>query len=77
MLPAIGSISILDYLFLLLPKGMPMIPAKKLKISFEELAIRGARVLSQQTEITYEEALLQVQRLKKNSVVSQRLKKSR
>ena len=52
-----------------------MIPEKNLKISFEELSLRGKKIIAQQPEISYAQALEQVQRLKKNSKVNQLSKK--
>jgi hypothetical protein len=54
-----------------------MIPEENLKISFEELALRGQQILAQQPEISYAEALAQVQRLKEISKVNQSSKKNR
>ncbi|MEJ0103807.1 MAG: hypothetical protein WDO19_15155 [Bacteroidota bacterium] len=39
--------------------------------------MRGSRIIAQQPEITYAEAILQVQRLEKTSKIKQSLKKSR
>jgi hypothetical protein len=46
-----------------------MIPLHNLHISFQELALRGAKVLAKQGPITFEKALEQVNRLKMNSKV--------
>jgi len=54
-----------------------MIPEAKLKISLLELSLKGAKILAQQSEISFVQAFQQVQRLKKTSNVSQSLKKSR
>ena len=54
-----------------------MIPEVYLKISFTELSLRGEKILAQQSEITYAEALAQVQRLKKISKVKPSQKKNR
>jgi hypothetical protein len=54
-----------------------MIPEANLKISFEELSLRGQKIIAQQPEISYAQALAQVQRLKEMSKVKQLLKKSR
>jgi hypothetical protein len=54
-----------------------MIPEIKLKISLQEMSARGAKIIAQQPDISYEEALHQVQWLKKNSKVSQSLRKDR
>lgn len=54
-----------------------MIPDVELKISLEELALRGSRIIAKQPPISYKDALRQVQRLKENSKVKQSLKKSR
>ena len=54
-----------------------MIPEKNLKISFDELSLRGKKILEQQPPVTYEQAFAQVQRLKKNSKVNQSSKKGR
>jgi hypothetical protein len=51
--------------------------AKNFKISFEELSSRGSRIIAQQSEISFAEALEQIQRLKANSKIGQSLKKSR
>lgn len=54
-----------------------MIPDSKLKISFQDMALRGAEVLAKQPKITFEQAVEQAQRLKKNSKVNSSLKKSK
>lgn len=54
-----------------------MIPEANLKISLKELSLRGEKIIAQQSEISYAEALAQVQRLKKISKVNQSSKKSR
>jgi hypothetical protein len=48
-----------------------MIPEAKLKISLLELSSKGSKILAQQPEISYAEAILQVQRLEKTSKVNQ------
>ena len=47
----------------------------KLHISFAELSLRGSKILSQQSAISYAQAIQQVERLKKTSKVSSLLKK--
>lgn len=42
----------------------------KLHISFAELSLRGSKILSQQSAISYAQAIQQVERLKKTSKVS-------
>lgn len=54
-----------------------MLPAKNLKISLEELSLKGQQIHAQRSEITYEQAVAQVQWLKQTSKVSQSSKKSR
>lgn len=54
-----------------------MIPDSKLKISFEEMALRGAEVLAKRPKVTFAQAVEQAQRLKENSKVSSSVKKSR
>ena len=54
-----------------------MIPDVKLKISLQELSLKGAQILAQQSEIHYAAALEQVAWLKQISKVTQSLKKSR
>lgn len=54
-----------------------MIPDGKLKISFQDMALRGAEVLAKQPKITFEQAVEQAQRLKKNSKVNSSMKKSK
>ena len=54
-----------------------MIPDSKLKISFQELSLKGAEIIARQPEINYDFALQQVQRLKQNSKVKAVIKKSR
>jgi len=54
-----------------------MIPDSKLKISFQDMALRGAEVLAKQPKITFEQAVEQAQRLKKNSKVNSSMKKSK
>jgi len=49
----------------------------KMKVSFEEMSLRGKLIIAQQSEIHYADALQQVQRLKKISKVTHSLKKSR
>ena len=44
-----------------------MIPEKFLKISFTERSLRGKKIILQQSEITYAQALQQVQRVKEIS----------
>ncbi len=52
-----------------------MIPDEKLKISLQEMSLRGARILAQQSEISFAAALQQVQWLKQISKVTQSSKK--
>ncbi|MEX6686142.1 hypothetical protein QTN47_01480 [Danxiaibacter flavus] len=47
---------------------------KNFEISLEELSSRNRRILAQQSETSYAEALKQVQQLKANSKVGQSLK---
>ena len=54
-----------------------MIPELKLKISLKELSLKGQQIIAQQSEISYAQAILQVQRLKQTSKVKHSLKKSR
>jgi len=54
-----------------------MIPEANLKISLTELSLRGQQIIAQQPEISYAQALAQVQRLKETSKVSQQSKKSK
>jgi hypothetical protein len=54
-----------------------MIPEKDLKISLKELSLREREVIALQSEISYAQALEQVQRLRKTSKVNPELKKSR
>lgn len=54
-----------------------MIPERKLKISFHEMAEKGARILAKRPKTTFEEAYKQVQRLKQASKVNSASKKSR
>jgi len=54
-----------------------MIPDAKLKVSFEEMSLRGKQIIASQSEITYAIALEQVQRLKKISKVTPSSKKNR
>jgi hypothetical protein len=54
-----------------------MIPEPALKISLEELALRGSRIIANQPPVSYEYALRQVQWLKENSKVKQSSKKSK
>lgn len=53
-----------------------MIPEAKLKISLQEWSLKGAKILAQQSEISYATALQQVQWLKQISKVTQSSKKS-
>jgi hypothetical protein len=46
---------------------------KNLMISFAELALLQEKILLQQPEITFAQALLQVQKLKKTSTIKQEL----
>lgn len=48
-----------------------MIPIDKLRIGFEELALRGAEVLKKQKKVTHRRALEQVKRLRRNSRVNE------
>lgn len=52
-----------------------MIPLHNLHISFQELALRGAKVLAKQGPIAFEKALAQVNRLKMNSKVQHERKR--
>ena len=54
-----------------------MIPEKKLKISLQEMSLKGARILAQQSETTFAHAFQQAQRLKQTSKVNSLSKKSR
>ena len=54
-----------------------MIPDSKLKISFQEMALRGAEILAKQPKITFAQAVEQAQRLKENSKVNSSSKKNR
>lgn len=47
-----------------------MIPDSKLKISFQQMALRGAEVLAKQPKITFAQAVEQAQKLKENSKVN-------
>ena len=54
-----------------------MIPEANLKISFVELSLKEKQIIARQPEISYAQALAQVQRLKEISKVNQLSKKSR
>jgi hypothetical protein len=54
-----------------------MVPEQKLRISLKESSMKGRIILAQQSEISYAEALQQVQRLRKISKVKPSLKKGR
>ncbi|SEP42975.1 hypothetical protein SAMN05660816_06033 [Niastella yeongjuensis] len=54
-----------------------MIPEAKLKISLVELSLKGAKILAQQSEISFAQAFQQVQRLKMTSKVNQSSKKGK
>lgn len=56
---------------------MSMVKEKNLKLSFEENSLRGREILKRQPPTTYEEALKQIERLKKNSKVGNSAKKNR
>ena len=47
------------------------------EILFEKLSMRNRKILAQQSETTFAQALAQVERLKKNSKVEPFLKKCR
>jgi len=47
------------------------------EVSFKEMALRGSRILAQQSEISLEKALKQVQLLKETSKVKDSSKKGR
>ena len=49
--------------------------AENWKISFTDLSLKNTQILAQQSEISYAQALAQVQRLSKTSKVSQSTKK--
>jgi hypothetical protein len=51
--------------------------AKNFKISLEEMSLKGKKIIAQQSEISFTEALEQIQRLKANSKVGQSLMKSK
>jgi hypothetical protein len=53
-----------------------MIPEANLKISFTELSLKGQQIIAQQPEISYAQALAQVQRLKEISKVNQSQKRA-
>ena len=53
-----------------------MIPEKDLKISLEELSLREKKIIARQPEISYAQALEQVQRLRKISQVNPLLKRA-
>lgn len=65
------------YFFITLYKCMSMVKEKNLKLSFEENSLRGREILKRQPPTTYEEALKQIERLKKNSKVGNSAKKNR
>jgi hypothetical protein len=44
-----------------------MTPNKNLKISLKELSLKNKEIIAQQPEISYTQALAQIQRLKKTS----------
>ncbi len=50
---------------------------KNFKISLEELALKGKKIMAQRSRISYEKALAQVQMLKANSKVNQSSKKNK
>lgn len=50
---------------------------KNLKLSFEERASLGEKIISQQPEISYQGALAQIQKLQEASKVNQSSKKHR
>ena len=50
---------------------------KKLELSFEEYSRKGREIIARQTPTTYEAALKQIERLKKNSKVGNSFKKNR
>ena len=54
-----------------------MIPKVRLNMSLQELSLRGSRILAQQSETSYAQALQQVQQLKINSKVKPSSKKNR
>ena len=53
-----------------------MIPEIKLKLLLKELSLTGQAIIAQQSEISYAQAIQQVQRLKQASKVKPTLKKS-
>jgi len=75
----IGFVQLLEYAFFcyFYSKCYQMIPEVKLRISLQELSSRGSRIIAQQSGISYEQAILQVQQLSQTSKVKQSLKKSR
>lgn len=46
------------------------------KISFQEMSSKNKATLSMQSEITFVQALQQIQRIKKTSIINKELKKS-
>jgi len=54
-----------------------MIPEAKLKISLQEMLVKEAKILAQQSETTFAQAFQQAQRLKQPSKVNSSSKKSR
>jgi hypothetical protein len=53
-----------------------MIPEAKLKISLQEMSLKGAQILAQRSETTYAQAFQQAQRLKQTSKVNSSSKKN-
>jgi hypothetical protein len=62
---------------LFLHKCLTMKSGTNWKISFMELSFRNSRILAQQSEISFAQAIQQVQRLKGTSKVNDTSKKSR
>jgi hypothetical protein len=58
-------------------KCYQVIPDVKLKISLQELSLKGKLIIAQQSEIRYADALRQVQLLKRISKVKPSLKRNR
>ena len=54
-----------------------MIPEEKLKLSLEEMSIRGAKILAQRFETTFEKSFEQAQRLKLTLLVNSSSKKNK
>lgn len=67
----------LNIFFVFLHQMLSHDTRSKIKISLQEMSLKGAQILAQRSEITFAQAFQQAQRLKKTSKVNSLSKKNR